>query len=86
MEEKRGLSMDEMEKVSGGTGEAYGIDTDGKNEKTAIPDENQFHQTQPFGFPKNHPVYCSKCRRLLGYSAAAGTTTFKCDDCNINNY
>ncbi len=33
MEEKRGLSMDEMEKVSGGTGETYGIDTDGKNEK-----------------------------------------------------
>ena len=86
MEQKRNLSVDEMEKVSGGTGEPIGIDIDGKDEKKGVPDENQF-QTQPyFGLGEQHPVFCKNCNRLLGYSAAAGTTTFWCRDCNTYNY
>lgn len=86
MEQKRELSVDEMGKVTGGIGEGYGIEVDTNKEKIGIPEENQF-QTQPFfGLGKNHPVYCKNCKRLLGYSKAAGTTTFRCDDCNTNNY
>ena len=64
MEQKRDLSMDELEKVTGGTGEAYGIDTDYKSEPIGIPDENQFYHNNIFGLGQKHPVRCSNCGRL----------------------
>ena len=89
MEQKRELSMDEMGQVSGGIGEAYGIETDHRKEKPGIQiaasEEIEPH-AQPAGSPNQFPVYCRNCKRLLGYTDMPGTKTFRCSDCKTFNY
>ncbi len=81
MELKRELTPEEMNKVSGGTGEEQGTGIDdGKQQEHGISMDEQ----QVFG--KKHPVYCRQCKQLLGYSESAGTTGFECLICQITSY
>ena len=84
MDQKRELSPEETGKVSGGN--AVPFETDTLNKQIAIPEETVIHRTDLFGGQNNHPVYCRNCGRLLGYSAAAGTQSFSCDNCHTMNY
>ena len=71
MDGKQALTQEQLEMITGGTAE-YGTEINGKtDDQTKKLPERQ----------ANHPVYCTECHRLIGYSIYSGTIAFYCSDC-----